>query len=121
MRRGISLEFHDGIDIAVPAGTRVRPVAPGIVSATGEDAVSGRWVLVRHLGGASSFYAHLSEIRVRPGSLALLAPLSTLGLSGSTGRSTGPHLHLEIRQGRASLPPGLLLIHHSARKAVLGF
>ena len=120
-RPGISLEFHDGIDIGMPVGTRVHPVAPGIVAATGEDAVSGRWVLVRHPGGASSFYAHLSSVRLREGSLVLLPALSTLGLSGSTGRSTGPHLHLEIRQGSVSLPPGLLLAHHSARRAVLGF
>jgi murein DD-endopeptidase MepM/ murein hydrolase activator NlpD len=116
-----SLEFHDGLDLAVPLGTRVRPAAPGIVAATGSDAVSGRWVRLRHLGGFESFYAHLERLDTSPGRLILLPGFSSLGRSGSSGRSTGPHLHFELRFLGRSLPPGILLAPHRLRLLLLGF
>lgn len=116
-----SVEFHDGVDLAAPTGTPVRPTAAGIVAATGSDPVSGNWVLLRHALGFESLYAHLDRVETRKGSLLLLRGLSSLGRSGSTGRSTGPHLHFELRFHGRSLPPGPLLAPHRLRLLLLGF
>lgn len=116
-----AVEFHDGWDLAATVGTPVRAAAPGRVEAVGEDAVSGKWVRVRHLFGFSSFYAHLSSVSVRTGALIPIPALSPLGRSGSTGRSTGPHLHFELRLGSWALPPGPFLTYHTLRRFVLGF
>ncbi len=116
-----TLEFHDAIDIAVPAGTPVRSIAWGVVESCGWDDAAGNFVRMRHPLGIHSFYAHLSSLLVRPGDLIVFPFFRRLGFSGSTGRSTGPHLHFAVRVGRIPLPPDMLLFFHRIRLAILGF
>ncbi len=117
----LALEFHDGVDIAAPAGTPVLATAPGRVVETGFTAAAGNYVRVRHLLGLESYYCHLSSIDAIRGRLVLLPGLSPLGRVGSTGRSTGPHLHFEIQADGTSLPPRALLAPHDLRRALVGF
>ena len=84
---------HNGIDIAIPTGTPVKPSAHGIVVYSGIRSGYGNTVVVEHDNGIITLYAHNSKILVTEGQ-AVTAE-STLALSGSTGRSTGPHLHFE--------------------------
>ena len=98
---------HQGIDIAVPTGTRVCAAAAGTVQFAGEKGGYGLCVDVVHAGGYVTRYAHNSELCVRTGqSVAAGEPLA---LSGSTGNSTGPHVHFEIRRGQQLFDPLLLL------------
>ncbi|WP_448586581.1 M23 family metallopeptidase [Thermaurantiacus sp.] len=83
---------HWGLDIAAPRGTLVRAPAPGIVRlADGPFLIEGNLVLLDHGAGLVSLYAHLDDIRVRPGDT--LEAGDPVGTVGTTGRSTGPHLH----------------------------
>ncbi|MDR0851759.1 MAG: M23 family metallopeptidase [Clostridiales Family XIII bacterium] len=86
---------HTGIDIAVPAGTDVYPVMEGkvILSVTGNSGY-GNYVVVAHGGGYASLYGHLSQILVQPGNMVTRDMV--IAKSGNSGKSTGPHLHLEI-------------------------
>ena len=86
--------FHTGIDIAAPEGTPVAAAYAGRVTSVGEDDVWGKFVLIEHSDGFETYYCHLSEIYVSEGTV--LRKSETLGLVGSTGWSTGPHLHFEI-------------------------
>lgn len=88
-------ETHTGQDFAVPTGTPARAVTNGVVSFVGWDGGYGNLVRVRHANGVESFYAHLSATRVRPGQKVDAG--QQVGSVGSTGNSTGPHLHLEVR------------------------
>jgi murein DD-endopeptidase MepM/ murein hydrolase activator NlpD len=116
-----AIELHRGIDIAAPAGTPVRAAAPGIVAEAGWSADLGNYVRVRHLLGIDSLYGHLSRIDAKKGKLILLPGLSPVGAVGSTGRSTGPHLHFAFMSGGTPLPPGPFLFFHGIRSAILGF
>jgi murein DD-endopeptidase MepM/ murein hydrolase activator NlpD len=88
------------VDFGVPVGTPVKSVLAGTIQATGNtDAFPGchswgKWVLVKHNNGLTSLYAHLSSILVNPGQTVTTGEL--IGLSGNTGFSTGPHLHLTL-------------------------
>ena len=91
---------HNGIDFRAAIGTPVKSVLSGNVRATGNtDAIRGcfsygKWVLVEHVNGLTTLYAHLSDINVSPGEP--VATGQTIGYSGNTGFSTGPHLHLTV-------------------------
>lgn len=98
---------HQGIDIAVPTGTRVCASAAGTVQFAGEKGGYGLCVDVAHAGGYVTRYAHNSELCVRAGQSVEAGEL--LALSGSTGNSTGPHVHFEIRRGEQIFDPLLLL------------
>lgn len=99
---------HKGVDIAAPQGTSVFVASEGEVTRTGYEAAGyGRFIEVRHPNGMSTFYAHLSRIDVAPGDR--LASGEAIGLVGSTGRSTGPHLHFEVRRDRAQVNPTSVL------------
>jgi murein DD-endopeptidase MepM/ murein hydrolase activator NlpD len=87
---------HNGIDIAIPTGTPVKPSAPGIIVYSGFRSGYGNTVVVEHDNGIITLYAHNSRILVSEGQA--VTSESTLALSGSTGRSTGPHLHFEAWQ-----------------------
>lgn len=95
--------FHYGIDIAAASGTRVSCFAAGTVAETGYSPVFGNYVLVRHADGFSSYYAHMKSVAVKKGDKAKVG--GKLGTVGSTGWSTGPHLHFEIRRNGLRLDP----------------
>ncbi len=95
--------MHKGIDIDAELGTPVFPVRDGKVIFAGSRGGYGKLVIVEHEDGLQSRYGHLSEIDVAEGDW--LDGSGALGAVGSTGRSTGPHLHLEVRQGDVALDP----------------
>lgn len=87
-------DFHAGVDIACAAGTKVAAALGGQVVKTGYNAYRGNYLLIRHTGGVQTLYQHLACIVVRPGEMVRQA--QTVGMAGSTGMSTGPHLHFEL-------------------------
>jgi murein DD-endopeptidase MepM/ murein hydrolase activator NlpD len=102
------LPGHNGLDLAVPAGTPVLAAAPGTVVKTGFEADGyGNYVKVAHGSRYVSIYAHLSEIQVK--NTLKVEPGRQIGLSGSTGFSTGPHLHFEVRLDNTAIDPLPLL------------
>lgn len=88
---------HTGVDFPVPTGTTVKAVANAKVVSAGWADAYGYQVVLRHSDGKYSQYGHLSAISVRAGQT--VKPGQRVGRSGSTGNSTGPHLHFEIRTG----------------------
>ncbi|WP_016907046.1 M23 family metallopeptidase [Streptomyces xiaopingdaonensis] len=86
---------HTGTDIAVPVGTSVSAAVDGTVHRAGRDDAFGYEVVVEHADGKYSHYAHLSETKVEKGQR--VAAGDRVALSGSTGNTTGPHLHFEVR------------------------
>ncbi len=96
---GWFLEVHRGVDISVPEGTAVRAMAPGRVRFAGTMSGYGKVVWIDHDDDLRTVYAHLSEIRAVEGET--VGGDDVIGLSGSSGGATGPHLHFEIwRRGR---------------------
>jgi len=94
---------HQGIDFAGAAGTRVLAVADGIVSHAGPDGGYGRLIEVTHGNGYVTRYAHNAKLLVEPGQTVKRG--DAIALMGSTGRSTGTHLHFEVlRDGRSVNP-----------------
>lgn len=89
--------LHEGVDISADAGVPVRVAADGVVTAAGESGGYGRYVAVRHAVGLTTLYAHLGAIdrEMKPG--VRVTAGQAVGKVGSTGSSTGPHLHFEIR------------------------
>jgi murein DD-endopeptidase MepM/ murein hydrolase activator NlpD len=86
---------HPGLDIAVPRDTYIRAAGPGVVSEAGKDDIYGNFVLIAHGGGLESMYGHASRVFVAAGDS--VERNEVIALSGSTGRSTAPHLHFEVR------------------------
>jgi len=95
--------FHSGLDFRAPGGAKITAVGSGKVSFAGRKGGYGNVVEVTHADGLVSRYAHLSAIRVNKGQT--VTPNHTVGLVGSTGRSTGPHLHLEMRKNDKPINP----------------
>jgi len=101
---GQAARNHAGVDIAAPSGTGVYVSAEGSVLRTGyEPAGYGRFVEIRHPNGMTTLYGHLSRLDVASGDR--LEAGERIGLVGSTGRSTGPHLHFEVRRGDRQINP----------------
>lgn len=100
---GSSLEFHPGQDIRAERGTPVVVAATGTVLSAGWQNGYGQMVEVEHGGGLTTRYAHLSKIEVVIGQQ--IARGDVVGRVGSTGRSTGPHLHYEVRVGGEAVNP----------------
>jgi murein DD-endopeptidase MepM/ murein hydrolase activator NlpD len=99
--------FHTGVDISVPSGSEVKATADGIVSFAGWTENSGIVVVAEHGHGFSTAYAHNRKALVRVGQR--IARGDAIAMSGSTGVSTGPHVHYEIwRNGRPTDPVGFL-------------
>ncbi|MGC4939927.1 M23 family metallopeptidase [Kribbella sp. DT2] len=88
---------HTGTDFAAAPGTRIGAVMKGTVIAAGWAGAYGKQVKIRHNDGTESWYNHMSEIEVSVGDAVNAG--DRIGAVGSTGNSTGPHLHLEIRPG----------------------
>ena len=95
--------FHSGTDFRAPTGTPVLATADGIVVSAGWNGGYGRMVEVRHASGHVTRYAHLSSISVNEGETVERGDI--VGKVGSSGRSTGPHLHYEVRKGDRPVDP----------------
>jgi murein DD-endopeptidase MepM/ murein hydrolase activator NlpD len=103
--------MHQGNDFGTPVGTPVAAMSTGTVVSTGYESGYGNQVEIRYWDGTVSLYAHLSEIKASVGDL--VTPGQIVALSGNTGHSTGPHLHLEIHpNGGAPINPAPWLHAH---------
>lgn len=96
-------QVHPGFDLAAPSGTRVNAAAAGEVVHAGPAGTYGNLVIVRHTDGFETRYAHLSKVDVKKGETVV--PGQDVGEVGTTGHSTGPHLHFEIRKEGKALDP----------------
>lgn len=96
-------KFHGGIDLAARYGTEVPAAAAGTVVSAGEQGGYGLTVVVRHQDGLESRYAHLASLDVQAGDRVTQG--QQVGRVGSTGRSTGPHLHFEVTQAGRRIDP----------------
>ncbi len=97
--------FHSGIDLAAPQGTPVMAALPGSVHVVVSPAGYGLHILMDHGDGLSTLYGHLSRTVVIDGDRVAAGVL--IGAVGSTGNSTGPHLHFEIRRDGVTEDPAL--------------
>ncbi len=95
--------FHPGIDIDAPSGTPVRATADGDVAAAGWERGYGREITLNHGHEISTLYGHLSSIAVIPGQHVVEGQI--IGYVGDSGRSTGPHLHYEVRVHNVPVNP----------------
>jgi murein DD-endopeptidase MepM/ murein hydrolase activator NlpD len=95
--------IHQGLDLAAPEGTAVLATADGIVIEVGEDAVYGIYIIIRHGERWTSLYGHLQKVETSLRSAVKSGNL--IGRVGSTGQSTGPHLHFELRQDGRPMNP----------------
>ncbi|MDX2649775.1 transglycosylase family protein [Streptomyces sp. PA03-1a] len=108
--------YHTGQDFAVPTGTSVKAVAAGTVVEAGWGGAYGYQVVIRHHDGMYTQYGHLSSLTVRTGQT--VAAGRQVGRSGSTGNTTGPHLHFEVRTGEgygSDVDPVAYLRRHGVR------
>lgn len=103
--------FHAGIDIKGKTGDPVFSAADGTVSDVGFDRVLGNFVVIDHLGGLQSVYMHLSRIEASIDDEVVRG--EKIGLVGSSGKSTGPHLHFQIMQKNEPVNPLKYLAHNS--------
>jgi len=101
------LGMHGGIDLAAPYGTDVYAAKKGTVMEVGEDQILGKYVIIRHENNMVSLYGHLLSIITSPN--ANVQSGTVIAKVGSTGQSTGPHLHFELRQNGQSRDPTRLL------------
>ena len=99
--------FHTGLDIAAESGTKIRAVLDGVVTETGEDTTAGKYIYLEHQNGLTTLYCHCSEILAEKG--AVIRQGETVALVGSTGMSTGPHLHFEVIEEGVKTDPYPLL------------
>ena len=95
--------MHTGVDLRAASGTIVRATGPGTVVTARTNGGYGKMVEIDHGNGVTTIYAHLSSISVRVGDYVGVGGI--VGRAGSTGRSTGPHLHYEIRRGDNPINP----------------
>jgi murein DD-endopeptidase MepM/ murein hydrolase activator NlpD len=95
--------MHTGIDFRAPTGQPARATAGGKVVSAGYEGGYGNLVEIDHGGGITTRFAHLSKIGVKKGQA--IAKGDVVGNTGNTGRSTGPHLHYEIRVNGRAIDP----------------
>lgn len=107
---GASVETHKGLDIAAPYGSSVKAMAKGTVEFAGLRGGFGNCIMIKHGNGFETLYGHLSKILVNVGQQINIG--DQIGNVGSTGRSTGPHLHYEIhRYGEKINPQSFLTLN----------
>ena len=97
------VSFHNGIDIALDEGDEVRACFDGEVTKSEYNGSSGNHIIIQHMDGYTSSYAHMSKLLVLEGDAVKKGDV--IGHAGSTGSATGPHLHFEIRQNGTALDP----------------
>ena len=98
-----TMKAHLGVDYAAPTGTPALSIGDGVVDFAGVQGGYGNMVIVRHGGNHSTVYAHLSRIHVQKGQTVQKG--QAIGAVGSTGLSTGPHLHFEFRVNGTHVDP----------------
>jgi murein DD-endopeptidase MepM/ murein hydrolase activator NlpD len=103
----LDADRHTGIDIAVPRNTPVKATGDGVVVEARYEPIYGNYVLIEHANGFSTLYAHNSRLCVRQGQRVMKDEI--IAFSGSSGRSTAPHLHYELRKNNAPVDPQLYL------------
>lgn len=96
-------KMHAGIDLSAPAGTPVYATAMGVVTGAGWQGNYGLLIELAHADSYHTRYGHLSRLAVQSGQI--VEPGQLIGYVGSTGRSTGPHLHYEVRRNGAAVDP----------------
>jgi murein DD-endopeptidase MepM/ murein hydrolase activator NlpD len=102
-----TIKFHTGIDIACPLGSKVYASRSGEVIFTGFRGNYGLLVVLKHKYSYHSYYGHLSRIKTKMGAFVKRGEI--IALSGNSGRTTGPHLHFEVRKKSRAINPGILL------------
>jgi murein DD-endopeptidase MepM/ murein hydrolase activator NlpD len=108
--------FHTGLDLADPAGTPVQAAADGIVVAAATGRIGyGNYIIVAHGRGVETLYGHLDALAVAAGDSVVEGQV--IGFEGSTGFSTGPHLHFEVRVDGQFVDPLVYLLPHAAAKS----
>jgi murein DD-endopeptidase MepM/ murein hydrolase activator NlpD len=105
---GRSSQIHHGIDIAAPHGTAVRASGAGTVAFAGRDSVFGQLVVIDHGKGVHSLYGHNASLDVGQGDRVKRG--QQIALVGSTGESSAPHLHFEVRRGGNAINPRTYLV-----------
>jgi murein DD-endopeptidase MepM/ murein hydrolase activator NlpD len=100
--------LHPGLDIAAPTGTTVRAALDGKVIRAGAAGTYGNLIVLKHADGSETRYAHLSAISVKVGDTVTAG--THIGAVGTTGHSTGPHLHFEVRRNGRPVDPWPLLV-----------
>jgi murein DD-endopeptidase MepM/ murein hydrolase activator NlpD len=104
-----NMRLHQGLDLAAPAGTEVYAAGDGVVTEIGKDSIYGNYIIIKHSGNWASLYGHLQKIGTSLHSAVKSGML--IGWVGSTGQSTGPHLHFELQQnGKARDPDKYLFL-----------
>lgn len=98
-------KMHKGIDFGVPPGTPIQAAGDGSVEMAGPNGAYGNYVRLRHGNGFATAYAHMSRIAPGVHTGRRVMQGQVIGFVGSTGRSTGPHLHYEVLQGNAQVNP----------------
>ncbi|MCQ2593341.1 MAG: M23 family metallopeptidase [Treponema sp.] len=98
--------FHSGMDMATAAGTPIYAALDGIVSAAGYNATYGNYVIITHHSGYKSLYGHMSKITCKKGNFVYTK--TKIGEVGSTGLSTGPHLHFTVYKNGKTVNPSTL-------------
>lgn len=96
-------EVHLGIDIIAPKGTAIKATADGVVTVEGWQGDYGNLIVLKHPNGFTTRYAHLSKFKVKAG--AVVQRGDVIGFVGTTGRTTAPHLHYEVRQNDRAVDP----------------
>lgn len=99
--------FHTGIDIAAKSGSTITSFADGKVIEAGRNSTYGNYLLIEHSDGIRSFYGHNSKLNVKKGQSVKLG--QKVAEVGSTGMSTGPHLHFEVRKNNKRLDPSFYI------------
>ena len=100
------MRMHKGLDFGAAYGTPIRAAIDGVVAFAGRSSGYGNFVKLSHAGGLATGYGHMSRIAVRPGTRVSQGQL--IGYVGSTGMSTGPHLHFEVWRGGVSINPAAM-------------
>jgi murein DD-endopeptidase MepM/ murein hydrolase activator NlpD len=107
------VRMHAGVDFGAPFGSPIFAVSDGIVSFAGRHGGHGNYVRLEHGGGLGTGYGHMSRIAVSPGMKVQAGQV--IGYVGSSGLSTGPHLHYEVYEnGRTVNPLGVHFAFHTA-------
>lgn len=99
--------FHSGVDFGAGMGTPIHAADGGVVKFAGDDPLCGKMVTIDHKNGFTTTYCHMSQLNT-----AIGAPVSagqTIGFVGSTGRSTGPHLHFGVKRNGVAVDPMIYL------------